>query len=128
MATTIKEEHNRVSEKQEALITATPKAIAHLKKHLSKHPHCCGVRLSVAPSGCSGLKYVLDYVERSVESDHILNLDEDTVLYVDAKSLPFIQGVELDYVREGISERIIFRNPNEKGSCGCGESFTVKDV
>jgi iron-sulfur cluster assembly accessory protein len=107
-----------------AEIQATAKAIAHFKKHMARHADCHGVRLSVAPSGCSGLKYVLDYVTDINTEDHKIVID-DVDFYVDDNSVAFLQGTTLDYVKEGINERIVFLNPNETGGCGCGESFTV---
>ena len=84
-----------------------------------------GVRLAVKTTGCSGMAYVIEFVDE-------LNEDEDEVfesngvkIVVDKKSLVYIDGTEMDFVKEGLNEGFAFRNPNEKDSCGCGESFTV---
>ena len=84
-----------------------------------------GLRLGVKPSGCSGYKYVLDYVREPADGDHDILIADDVHVFVDAKSLPLVNGTEIDYVTEGVNHFFRFRNPNSEGECGCGESFSV---
>ncbi|WP_159559743.1 HesB/IscA family protein [Alcanivorax sp. S71-1-4] len=84
-----------------------------------------GLRLAVKPSGCSGYKYVLEYVQQAEDDDHQVRIADGVVLFVDAKSLPLVKGTEIDYVTEGVNRFFRFRNPNSEGECGCGESFSV---
>jgi len=83
-----------------------------------------GIRLGVRTTGCSGLAYKLEFVDQAVGED--LRFDSHGVaIFVDPKSLPYIDGTELDYTREGLNEGFKFQNPNVKSECGCGESFQV---
>lgn len=84
-----------------------------------------GLRLGVKPSGCSGYKYVLEYVHDPAPGDHEITIADDVRVYVDDKSLPLVVGTEIDYVTEGVNRFFKFRNPNADGECGCGESFSV---
>lgn len=108
----------------EPRITMTDAARAQARRELSRQ-NAEGLRLAVKPSGCSGYMYELDYVEQAHGEDRRLEIDSDVVLYVDEKSLPIVQGTEIDYVTEGVNRFFRFRNPNASGECGCGESFTV---
>lgn len=107
-------------------ITFTVAAVEHLRKRLHTDSHARGIRVAVKPSGCSGYKYVLDTVDTPAEEDVVLHIGEGVDIFVDKESLPMIQGMEVDYVKEGLNRSIQFRNPNVTGECGCGESFTVK--
>jgi iron-sulfur cluster assembly protein len=82
------------------------------------------VRLGVRTTGCSGLSYVLEFVDSMETSDQIFEFD-DIKLVIDPKSLLYLDGTELDYVKEGLNEGFEFKNPNVKDECGCGESFHV---
>ncbi len=105
-------------------ITVTERAAKHVAAHLSKRGHGIGVRLGVRTSGCSGLAYKLEYADDARPED--LKFESQGVaVFVDPKSLPFLDGTELDFVREGLNEGFKFNNPNEKDRCGCGESFNV---
>ena len=85
-----------------------------------------GIRLGVKTTGCSGLAYVLEYVSEYQADVGITNFAQPNFcVLVDAKSLPYIQGVVVDYVRQGLNEGFEFKNPNERDRCGCGESFRV---
>ncbi len=84
-----------------------------------------GLRLSVKPSGCSGFKYVLDFVHEPATNDRAIHVSDDITVFVDEESIPIVNGVEMDYVTEGVNSTFRFRNPNATGECGCGESFTV---
>ncbi|MBV2182602.1 iron-sulfur cluster assembly protein IscA [Castellaniella sp. MT123] len=105
-------------------ITLTQAAAEHIQRHLEKRGKGLGLRLGVKPSGCSGMSYLLEYVDDQGLDDTIFD-QFGARLYVDSGSLPYLQGTELDYAREGLNEGFRFRNPNEKAACGCGESFTV---
>jgi iron-sulfur cluster assembly protein len=105
-------------------ITLTQQAADHINRHIEKRGKGIGLRLGVKLTGCSGLAYKLDYVDEVSPEDQVFE-DMGVKVYVDPKSLPFLDGVRLDYSRDGLNEGFRFSNPNEKASCGCGESFTV---
>lgn len=105
-------------------ITLTKQAAEHVGKFLTKRGKGLGLRLGVRTSGCSGMAYKLEYADESHEDDTLFESHGITVI-VDAKSLPYLDGTELDYTKEGLNEGFKFNNPNVKGQCGCGESFAV---
>lgn len=105
-------------------ITLSPQAAQHIERYLQKRGKGIGLRLGVRTTGCSGMAYKLEYVDDPDTSDQVFEC-HGVKVFVDAKSLPYIDGTELDYAREGLNEGFKFTNPNEKASCGCGESFTV---
>ena len=105
-------------------ITLTEKAAGHVQNFLSKRGKGVGLRVGVKTTGCSGLAYKLEYADALNEGD--LEFESHGVrVIVDPKSLPYLDGTELDYAREGLNEGFKFRNPNVKDECGCGESFNV---
>ncbi|CAI8369058.1 MAG: iron-sulfur cluster assembly protein [Porticoccaceae bacterium] len=105
-------------------ITMTSAAQQHINKHLEHRTKGLGVRLGVRTTGCSGLSYVLEFVDTAAAGDEIFECG-DVKLVIDPKSLLYLDGTELDYVKEGLNEGFEFRNPNVKDECGCGESFHV---
>lgn len=109
-------------------ITLTVAAAEHMKKFLAKQGKAKGdegaVRLGVKASGCSGFSYVLDVVDAAGSDDEVFE-GHGVKVIVDRNSLPFINGMELDYAKEGLNSGLKFNNPNVKNMCGCGESFTV---
>ena len=105
-------------------ITLSPAAVRHVKGFLERCGAGGGLRLGVKTSGCSGLAYVLEVFDEPDKNDEVFDIDGSKVA-VDRKSLVYLDGTELDYTREGLNEGFKFRNPNEKNSCGCGESFNV---
>ena len=105
-------------------ISLTQRAADHVARYLEKRGSGIGLRLGVKLTGCSGLSYKLDFVDEINDQD-VLYEQHGVKLYVDPKSLAFLEGTEIDYTREGLNEGFRFSNPNEKASCGCGESFTV---
>ncbi|AGW89470.1 MULTISPECIES: iron-sulfur cluster assembly protein IscA [Cupriavidus] len=106
------------------MITMTEKAAKHVARYLERRGKGVGLRLGVKTTGCSGLAYKLEYVDDLLPEDKVFESHGIKVI-VDAKSLPYIDGTELDYAREGLNEGFRFNNPNVKDECGCGESFTV---
>ena len=105
-------------------ITLTPAAAQHVSRYLSRRGHGLGVRLGVTTTGCSGLAYKLEYVDEQQPEDLVFE-DHGVKVLIDPKSLAYIDGTELDFVREGLNEGFRFNNPNERDRCGCGESFRV---
>lgn len=105
-------------------ITLTQVAADRVKKFLANRGQGEGLRLGVKTTGCSGLAYVLEFVDQ-INSDDKVYEDHGVKIIIDQKSLVYLDGTELDYGKEGLSEGFKFNNPNVKDSCGCGESFTV---
>ena len=109
---------------QKMTVSLTEAAARHVTRYLSKRGKGVGVRLGVKTTGCSGLAYQLEYVDELSAEDIVFEGFGVKVL-VDPKSLAYIDGTELDFVREGLNEGFRFNNPNERDKCGCGESFRV---
>ncbi|MDR2853096.1 MAG: iron-sulfur cluster assembly protein IscA [Burkholderiaceae bacterium] len=105
-------------------VTLTEAAARHVSRYLAKRGKGVGVRLGVKTSGCSGLAYKLEYADASQPDDLVFEAHGVKVL-VDPKSMAYIDGTELDFVREGLNEGFRFNNPNERDRCGCGESFRI---
>jgi iron-sulfur cluster assembly protein len=105
-------------------VNLTPAAAKHVTKYLAKRGKGVGVRLGVRTTGCSGLAYKLEYVDEVAPEDALF-VTEGIKLMVDPKSLAYLDGTTLDFVREGLNEGFKFNNPNERDKCGCGESFRV---
>ena len=106
------------------MITLTERAATHVSNFLAKRGKGVGLRLGVRTTGCSGLAYKLEYADAANAEDHQFESHGVKVL-VDPKSLPYIDGTELDFAKEGLNEGFKFANPNVKDECGCGESFNV---
>jgi iron-sulfur cluster assembly protein len=106
------------------MITMTESAAKHVANFLSKRGKGIGIRLGVKTSGCSGMAYKLEFVDVADTEDCVFDT-QGVKIVVDPRSLPYIDGTELDYTREGLNEGFKFNNPNIKDQCGCGESFTV---
>ena len=105
-------------------ITLTEAAARHVSRYLARRGQGLGVRLGVKTSGCSGLAYQLEYVDQAEPEDVVFE-NHGVKLLIDPKSLAYIDGTHLDFVREGLNEGFRFSNPNERDKCGCGESFRV---
>ncbi|HZH57902.1 iron-sulfur cluster assembly protein IscA [Yanghanlia caeni] len=105
-------------------ITISERAASHIARHLKKRGHGIGMRLGITTTGCSGLAYKMEYVDEPRAED-LLFEQHGVKVYVDPESMQYIDGTQIDYTREGLNEGFRFVNPNEKASCGCGESFTV---
>lgn len=105
-------------------ISLTEKAAKHVNRNLTKRGKGIGLRLGVRTTGCSGLAYELEYVDQALPDDQVFE-SQGIKVFVDPKSLPYLDGTELDFAREGLNEGFKFQNPNVKDECGCGESFRV---
>lgn len=105
-------------------ISLTEAAADRVSKFLANRGKGIGVRLGVKTTGCSGMAYVVEFVDEMNEDDEVFEAHGLKVI-VDKKSLVYLDGTELDFAREGLNEGFKFNNPNVKGECGCGESFQV---
>ncbi|MCK5725833.1 MAG: iron-sulfur cluster assembly protein IscA [Thiotrichaceae bacterium] len=105
-------------------ITMTEAAASRVKTFIEKRGKGVGLRLGVKTMGCSGMGYVIEFADEVDEQDEVFEFHNVKVI-VDPKSLIYLDGTEVDFTREGLNEGFKFNNPNEKDSCGCGESFTV---
>ncbi|MEE1675591.1 MULTISPECIES: iron-sulfur cluster assembly protein IscA [Agarivorans] len=105
-------------------VSLTEAAATHVGQFLNNRGAGTGVRLGVKTSGCSGMAYILEFVDQLAEDDKVFESHGVNVI-VDEKSLLYIDGTELDFVKEGLNEGFVFNNPNVNGECGCGESFSV---
>jgi iron-sulfur cluster assembly protein len=104
--------------------TLTEKAATHVQDYMARRGKGVGLRVGVRTSGCSGMAYKLEFADAVNPDDHQFESHGVSVV-VDPKSLPFLEGTQLDYTREGLNEGFKFLNPNVKDECGCGESFNV---
>ena len=105
-------------------ITLTDAAALHVIKFIENRGKGEALRLGVKTNGCSGMAYVLEFVDEQAEEDQVFE-NHGVKVFIDPKSLVYLDGTELDFVREGLNEGLQFRNPNVSAECGCGESFTV---
>jgi len=105
-------------------ISLTNSAATRVKSFLEKRGSGVGLRIGVRKSGCSGYAYTIDYADAIATDDVVFDRDGVKVI-IDPTSLSLIDGTEVDFVKDGLNEAFKFRNPNVKGECGCGESFTV---
>lgn len=106
------------------MITLSDSAAARVNAFLAHRGKGFGLRLGVRTSGCSGMAYVLEFVDQPQPDDRVFE-DKGVKVVIDGKSLPFLSGTQLDFVKEGLNEGFKFTNPNVKDECGCGESFHV---
>jgi iron-sulfur cluster assembly protein len=106
------------------MIQVTDLASKKIVANLTRRGRGMGIRLGVRTTGCSGLAYVLEYID-SVNAEDIAYKQDGFVVVVDPKSSVYLEGLEIDYVRQGLNEGFEFNNPLEKDRCGCGESFRV---
>jgi len=105
-------------------ITLTERAANHVQNYMTKRGKGVGLRFGVRTTGCSGMAYKLEFVDEPAPEDQTFE-SYGVKVFVDPKSLVYIDGTELDFVREGLNEGFKFNNPQEKDKCGCGESFNV---
>ena len=106
------------------MITVTQAANKKIVDNLTRRGQGLGIRLGVRTTGCSGMAYVLEYVD-SIAAEDVVFEQDGFVVVVDPKSGAYLNGVEIDYVRQGLNEGFEFNNPIEKDRCGCGESFRI---
>jgi iron-sulfur cluster assembly protein len=106
------------------MIEATEAAVKKIRQQIQRRGKGSGIRVGVKTTGCSGLAYVREFVDTPIDSDLILDC-EGCAIYIDPKSSPYVQGMIIDYVKNGLNEGFEFLNPNERDRCGCGESFRV---
>jgi len=115
----------RVARPRPQAMTLTGSAVERVKALIdSRGKPSAGIRIGVRTKGCSGLSYTLEYADAKGPADEVVEQDGVTIL-IDPKASMFIFGTEMDYVEEKLQTGFVFRNPNEKGRCGCGESFHV---
>jgi len=105
-------------------VSLTEPAARHILRYIGRRGKGIGVRLGVKTTGCSGLAYKIEYADEVAPEDVVFEVLGVKIL-VDPKSLPYLDGTELDFVREGLNEGFKFNNPNERDRCGCGESFRI---
>ena len=105
-------------------VQLTDRAAEHVKRYIAKRGKGVGLRLGVRTTGCSGLAYKIEFADEVQPEDNAFESNGVRV-FIDPKSLAYLDGTELDFVREGLNEGFKFNNPNEKDRCGCGESFNV---
>ena len=106
------------------MISLTQNAAARVRKFLEQRGHGVGLRVGIKKTGCNGYAYIIDYADAIDADDEIFD-QQGVKVIVDRESLKLIDGTEVDFVKQGLNEAFKFRNPNVKGECGCGESFSV---
>lgn len=106
-------------------ITLTPAAVARAAEFIARDPSAAALRFGVRRSGCSGWAYVVELTE-SIQPDDAVFEHSGITVVVDAKSLPLVDGTEIDFVRDGLNRQFVFRNPRATGACGCGESVAIR--
>jgi iron-sulfur cluster assembly protein len=108
------------------MIIVTDTASKRIKQNLEKRGKGVGIRIGVRTTGCSGLAYTMEYVDEYTAEAGVTNFaQKDFILLVDAKSLVYLNGLTMDWVRNGLNEGFDFKNPNERDRCGCGSSFRI---
>ena len=105
-------------------VTMTPDAADRIQSFIVNRGKGLGLRLGIKTTGCSGLAYVMEFVDELNEDDTLFSISDVNII-IDGKSLVYLDGIEVDFVKEGLKEGFKFTNPNAKGECGCGESFNV---
>ena len=108
------------------MLVATESAIKKIKQQIQKRGKGLGIRIGVKTTGCSGLAYVLEYVNKYTAEPGCINYSQpEFVVIVDQRHDVYLRGMIIDYVRQGLNEGFEFRNPNERDRCGCGSSFRI---
>ena len=105
-------------------IQITSAARQRMQNFLAAHPQAAGVRFGVRKTGCSGYAYLVEIADTLAANDQVIEQD-GVRLVIDDKSLPLVDGTQIDFARQGLNSSFVFRNPNVTGECGCGESFTI---
>lgn len=107
-------------------ISLTAAAAERARQYIAQQPGGAGLRFGVRKNGCSGFAYVVDVATAAMPDDTVVDVG-DVRVFIDAASLPHVEGTEIDFVRRGVNQEFVFRNPQATGECGCGESFTTRD-
>jgi iron-sulfur cluster assembly protein len=108
------------------MITITDAAAKRIVDNIQKRGHGQGIKIGVKTTGCSGLAYILEYIDEVPNSqDWVEYQKEGAMIWIHSNDITYLKGLEIDYVRKGLNEGFEFRNPQEKARCGCGESFTI---
>jgi len=108
------------------MISLTEKAAEKIRQNLSRRGKGLGIKIGVKTTGCSGLAYVLEYVDHApITRDQLVYESHGIKVWIDGKSAVYITGLEMDWIRNGLNEGFDFKNPNERDRCGCGESFRI---
>ena len=105
-------------------ISITENAARHVSGQLAERGHGLGIRVGIKTTGCSGMAYVLEFADSLQAGDKVFE-ERGVKIVVDPKSLLYLDGTQMDFVKQGVNEGFEFKNPNVKAECGCGESFTV---
>ena len=105
-------------------LNLTERAARRIQQSINNRGAGIGLRLGVRTAGCSGMAYTMEFADHKEAADCEFE-SRGVTLLVDTQCLPYLNGMELDFVREGLNEGFKFNNPNSKAECGCGESFTV---
>ena len=106
-------------------VTLAPAAVERIRGYLAAAPAALGLRFGVKKTGCSGWGYIADLAKEEREGDTVFEV-QGVRIYVDAESLALVDGTEIDFLKQGLNEQFVFRNPNATAECGCGESFTTR--
>ena len=107
-------------------VSLTPVAFERVQRFVAQTPGALGLRFGVTRTGCSGWGHVTDLARDEREGDSVFD-QEGVRIYVDAQSLPLVDGTVIDFGKHGLSETFTFKNPNASAECGCGESFTTDE-
>lgn len=109
------------------MIILTEQAASKVKQQLERRGKGLGIKIGVKTTGCSGLAYTLEYFDKFIEDGTLYHIDtsDNVMIVIDRKHEPYLSGLVVDYVRNGLNEGFEFKNPNERDRCGCGESFRV---
>ena len=105
-------------------ISLAPAALDRIRGYLAADPAALGLRFGVRRTGCSGWGYAVDLARDQRDGD-VVSEQDGVRIFVDADSLPMVDGTEIDFAKQGLGAQFVFRNPNVSGECGCGESFTT---
>ena len=106
-------------------VSLAPAALDRIRGYLAAAPGALGLRFGVKKTGCSGWGYVADLAKEQRADDTVFEVD-GVRIYVDAESLSLVDGTRIDFLKQGLNEQFVFRNPNVTAECGCGESFTTR--
>jgi iron-sulfur cluster assembly protein len=107
------------------ILTISDAAVKKMQELMEKKPKCLGIKVKVKSGGCSGLSYAIEYAETVGSFDEKISTPQGIDVYIDPKAIMYLIGTKMDYIEEQFKSGFVFTNPNEKGKCGCGQSFHV---